>query len=380
MEDQVIDTVFVVAGIVMIVISTGFAIRTFMIPGAPPPLINRVVLRLAQGLFDGVVRLARTEARRHQILSLFAPVSLLAVLVTILVLLGFGYTLAFYGVGVKPFVRAVLFSGSALSTLGFESPGNSLPIIMLSVIEALTVVTVVAVLVGYVPGIFSAYQDREKAVTNLEALTGSSPDALKVIDSFMTSFGAAQLGTLWQTWLAWFAQLVSARTTLSGDLYLRSSRWDRSWVVAAGSVLDAAALVDSSVDLSTDPAAERLVAFGSRILGELLEPLQLHCPVTPTWPETSINVTQDEFNEAYDHLAATGLPMKPDKDSAWQAFAQQRVRYECALMALVRLKRAPKGARWTTDRPNADAPLYVPITGHRSAQTPTAVKHNSARH
>ena len=55
--------------------------------------------------------------------------------------------------------------------------------------------------------------------------------------------------------------------------------------------------------------------------------------------------------------------MKPDKAAAWTTFAQHRVQYECPLMTLVRLKKPPRGARWTTDRDEAQQPLAIPLTG-----------------
>jgi hypothetical protein len=363
MQDQLIDILAVVSGIVIIIVSTGIAIRTFMVPAGAPPLINRVLFRFTQTLFDAIIRPIRSEARRHSVLSLFAPVSLLVVLSVVLGMIGFGYTLALYGAGIKPMLRAFLFSGSALSTMGFESPGTNFWVIVLSAVEALTVVTIVALLIGYLPTIYSSYQQREQAVDNLDELTGSQPDGTKVVDAYVNTFGATRLGELWQTWISWFADLATSGSTLSGELYLRSSRWDRSWICAAGAMLDAAALVDSSVDLSTDPAADRLVRFGSRALRQVLEPLRLRCPEQPKWPQTPINITQQEFEEAYDHLQQSGLPMKPDKSAAWATFAQHRVQYECSLMTLVRLKKPPRGARWTTDREECQQPLAIPLAG-----------------
>jgi hypothetical protein len=357
MQDQLIDILAVVSGIVVIIISTGIAIRTFMVPTGAPPLINRVLFRFTQALFDAIIRPIRSEARRQAMLSLFAPVSLVVVLAVVL---------ALYGAGIKPMLRAFLFSGSALSTLGFESPGTNFWVIVLSAVEALTVVTIVALLIGYLPTIYSSYQQREQAVNNLDELTGAHPDGIKVVDAYVNIFGPSRLGELWQTWLAWFADLATSGSTLSGELYLRSSRWDRSWISAAGAILDAAALVDSSLDIATDPAADRLVRFGSRTLRGVLEPLRLRCPEQPTWPETPINITRKEFNDAYDHLQQSGLPMKPDKNAAWQTFAQHRVQYECALMTLVRLKKPPRGCRWTTDRDEAQQPLAIPLSGTTS--------------
>jgi hypothetical protein len=363
MRDQIIDSLCVIAGIVVIIISTGLAIRTFMVPAGAPPHINRVIFRFTQALFDAVTRPVRSEARRQGILSLFAPVSLLVVLAVVLALIGFGYTLALYGAGIKPLIRAFLFSGSALSTLGFESPGNNFWVIVLAAVESLTVVTIVALLIGYLPTIYSSYQQREQAVSNLDELTGAQPDGVKVVDAYVNIFGPSRLGELWQTWIGWFADLATSGSTLSGELFLRSSRWERSWICAAGAILDAAALVDSSLDLTTDPAADRLVRFGSRTLRQILEPLRLRCPDQPKWPAIPINITQQEFEEAYDHLQQSGLPMKQDKNAAWTTFAQHRVQYECPLMTLVRLKKPPRGARWTTDRDETQQPLAIPLTG-----------------
>ena len=84
MQDQLIDILAVVSGIVIIIVSTGIAIRTFMVPAGAPPLINRVLFRFTQALFDAVIRPIRSEARRQSVLSLFAPVSLLVVLSVVL--------------------------------------------------------------------------------------------------------------------------------------------------------------------------------------------------------------------------------------------------------------------------------------------------------
>jgi hypothetical protein len=365
MEERVVDTLFIAGGIVVIILATGLAIRTFMVPNASPPLINRVIFRLTQAIFDAIIRAVRSDERRHQVLSLYAPISLIVVLATIMLLIGFGYTLAFFGVGVKPLIRAFLFSASGLSTLGFESPGNNFWVIILSATEALTMATIVALLIGYLPGIYSSYSKREQAVTSLDQLVGSPPDGVRIVDAYAKSYGLSRFGDLWQSWIDWFNDLASAGSSLSGELYLRSSRWDRSWICAAGAILDAAALVDSSLELSTDPAAERLVSAGSKALREVLETLQLHCPEEPTWPQTSTNISQQEFEEAFAHLAASGLPVKSDRAAAWKAFAQLRVEYECALMTLVRLKKPPRGARWTTDRDEAMHPISLPVTGKR---------------
>ena len=64
MQDHLIDILAVVSGIVVIILSTGVAIRTFMVPTGAPPLINRVLFRFTQALFEVIIRPIRSETRR----------------------------------------------------------------------------------------------------------------------------------------------------------------------------------------------------------------------------------------------------------------------------------------------------------------------------
>jgi hypothetical protein len=368
--EHISNALFVVAGIVVILAATGLSIRTFMVPGEAPPIFNRSIFRLTQIIFDFASWFTRSEKRKHRFLSLYAPISLLLVLASILAFIGFGYTLAFYGVGVKPLIRAFLYSGSAISTLGFESPGNNFWVIMLSALEALTVATIVALLVGYLPNIYSAYQARESAVRKLHNLAGPAPDGVTVVDTYVKTYGYENLGSLWETWQEWFQDLAHSGSTLSGELYMRSTSWDRSWVTTAGAVLDAAALANACIDLPSNSSARTLIRVGSRALMSVLESLHLRCPTDCSWPETTTNVSRSEFAEAYQRFKDLDIPVKPDEEAAWNAFASQRVQYECQLMALVRLKKPPSGVRWTSDRPECQEPLALPITKPRHVVRP----------
>jgi hypothetical protein len=282
-------------------------------------------------------------------------------------MIGFGYMLALYGAGIKADDSSLPLSGSALSTLGFESPGNNFWVIVLSAFEALTVVTIVAL------------ADRLSA-DHLFLLPAARAGGQQPGRADRRSAGRYQgrrrlrehlsPGTTWGA-VANLASSGLQTSPLRIDAIRRALLCARPAGIAPGSVppgamLDAAALVDSSLDLSTDPAADRLVRFGLGALLRSSSPLRLQCPRKPKWPETTINITQDEFDEAYDHFQQAGLPMKPDKEAAWRTFAQHRVQYECQLMTLVRLKKPPRGARWTTDRDEAQEPLAIPLVGTAS--------------
>ncbi|MCA9878472.1 MAG: hypothetical protein KC442_11840 [Thermomicrobiales bacterium] len=370
MSDHLSNSLFIVAGVVAILAATGLSIRTFMVPGEAPPFYNRSIFRFTQIIFEGLARLARSEPRRHQVLSLYAPISLLLVLASILLFIGFGFTLTFFGVGIRPFSRAFLYSGSAISTLGFESPGNNFWVIMFSSLEALTVTTIVALLIGYLPNVYSNFQSRETAVMKLHNLAGPAPDGVGIVESYVRVYGPDKLGDLWESWQEWFQDLAHSRSTLAGELYMRSTSWNRSWVTTAGAVLDAAALTNACFDLPSNTSARVLLSSGSQALNSVLESLHLRCPSNPNWPETTSNITRAEFADTYQRLKELGIPLNPDEDGAWTAFAQQRVQYECQLMALVRLKKPPSGVRWASDRPECTEPLALPIARPRHVVRP----------
>ena len=59
--------------------------------------------------------------------------------------------------------------------------------------------------------------------------------------------------------------------------------------------------------------------------------------------------TQAEYDEAVDHMATTGVPVREDRAQAWRDFAGWRVNYDTALLALAELTLAPY-APWSSDR------------------------------
>ncbi len=72
-------------------------------------------------------------------------------------------------------------------------------------------------------------------------------------------------------------------------------------------------------------------------------------PRDPEHPQHPISVTRQEFDQACDEMAEQGVPLKEDRELAWQEFAGWRVNYDRSLLALCALTMAPQ-ARWSSDR------------------------------
>ena len=70
------------------------------------------------------------------------------------------------------------------------------------------------------------------------------------------------LGDLWRTWELWFVEVEETHTSLAALSFFRSPQAEHSWVTAAGTVLDAASLFRSTVDVPPDPQADLCIRSG----------------------------------------------------------------------------------------------------------------------
>src|SRR5205085_8392901 len=121
--------------------------------------------------------------------------------------------------------------------------------------EATIGLILVALLIAYLPTMYAAFSRREAAVSMLEVRAGSPPSAVEMILRFHRLNRLVYFNTLWTSWEVWFVELEESHTSLAALAFFRSPHPDRSWITAAGTVLDAAALVISTVDIPPDPQA-----------------------------------------------------------------------------------------------------------------------------
>jgi hypothetical protein len=327
-------------GMVIVGWSSVNAIRTFMLPGATNPGIGRAVFRVVQLLFLGLGKLLPSDRARAALFSVFGPVSLLGVYITLIALNGIGFAFMFWSLGERSVKEAMVASGSSLSTLGFAS-FTELPDTALSVVEAMATTTISALLIGYLPSIFSSYLTAEQAVHELESQVGNPDCGPNVLATFNRRDAPGKMDDFWDTWSSWFAKLGLNHGSLVGTLFLRSPQAGPTWVQAASAVLDAAALQLSVVDQPQSASAQGVIDSGATALLRSIGRAGFVAPSPTGAPETDAGVTRAEFDAACTRLAAAQLPLKDDRDAAWHAFAAHRARYAAALAALSRIKGSP---------------------------------------
>ena len=334
-------------GVTVVGTAVRSVVRILVLPRNAQDRIGRAVFQVTRWFFDFRSRKTTTFDQRDSIWALYAPVSLLLLPMVWLGVVLLGYQLIYWGLGVRGWAQAFKVSGSSLFTLGIASV-DELAVTALTFSEAAIGLFIITLLIAYLPTIYSAFQRREAAVTMLEVRAGSPPSAVELIERYNRLGRLDKLGDLWITWEQWFVDIEESHTSLVALTFYRSPQGHRSWVTAAGAILDAAAIAQSTLDLPFDAQASLCLRAGYLALRYIGSYFWVEYDRQPD-PTDPISIDRLEFDTVYERLKAAGLPLKPDRDDDWKHFRGWRVNYDAVLLALAALTMAPE-APWSSDR------------------------------
>ncbi len=323
------------------------AMETFVLPRSAQDPLSRWVFIIVRAVFNLLMRRTRSYLGRDRILAFYAPVALLTLVPIWYLLVVIGYTLMYRAVGVNTWYEAFRDSGSALLTLGFATVSGWART-ALAFSEAAIGLLLVGLLIAYLPTMYAAFSRREAQVTLLEVRAGNPPTAAEMIKRYYRIHGMDQLTSVWRTWEGWFADIEESHTSLAALVFFRSPQGDHSWVTAAGAVMDAAALMQSTVDFSDDPQAALCIRAGDLALRRIGDFFAI--PYNPN-PERGdpVSIPREEYDQVVADLESAGIPIKADRDEAWLDFTGWRVNYDTELLALSSLTMAP-WSPWTGSR------------------------------
>lgn len=336
---RLVDVLAIVVGAGLVLRANLSAIRTFVLPRATNDLVTRIVFRALRRAFDLAASSRVPYATRDRLMAYFGPFALMALPVVWLVIVGGGYTFIFWGTGVRPLEQALVDSGSSLLTLGFDRPdGYAAQLVAFS--EATIGLGLIALFIAYLPTIYSGFSRREVLVSLLETRAGSPPSPVALLARLWRLDGLHQLHELLGRWELWFAELEETHTSLTALVHFRSQSADRSWVNAAGAVLDACALVASSIEVERDAQVDLTLRAGRSTLERITT--VFHLPFDPQpGAETPVRIDRATFEGAVAELELAGLPLVTDRDAAWLAFRALRAGYDEPLARLEALTVAP---------------------------------------
>jgi hypothetical protein len=332
----------------------------------PRPAINKFVL--SRMLFFGFWGFWRWVSerlslpRREGWLATFAPMAVLSIFGLWAASFILGYALIIDGVRdeMNPVPgdlwESIYFSATTLVPLSY---GDFVPIglgaRLATVAESATGVGVAALVITVLFSLYEAFQRREELVVTLDALAGAPPSGVQILETAAEHGMRAELDKTFDDWRDWTAEVLESHLASPILFYFRSSHDNEAWLNSFGAVMDASALVVSTVDGESDGAAKLMLTIGNHLVEDM------------GWyfgfeKNDEAIVERDEYEKVVDRLTKAGYKCK-DKDPSWDHFVRIRRKYATPLNQMA-ARFAIVSATWIGDR------SYLPHRARRGRRRP----------
>lgn len=207
--------------------------------------LTNVLYRRTWRLLRAFAAQLPSEAMREALLGFFAPVSVLLLLVAWVTQQIVGFGLIWWGTGgidgAESLFDAIYYSGVVYFTLGFGEmvPAGAAPRIG-ALLEALSGVLTTALVIGYLPALYSAYGQREKKLMTLDDGQEDRITPVSLMLSRAPTGDVEDILRFFEGWEEWVAEVIETHTTFPMLRLFRSKYPGQNWVTALGLVTDAA--------------------------------------------------------------------------------------------------------------------------------------------
>ena len=204
-----------------------------------------------------MARFVPAPRRRESYLSYFGPLSLIVLLALWAFALIVGFALLQYGAGTQVhaasgstgFGAVMYFSGSTFFTLGL---GDVVPLSGasrgLAVLESGVGFGFLAMVIGYLPVIYSSFSRREVEISLLDARAGSPPSAQEFLSRMAGAHNQPLLDRFLHQWEHWAAEVLESHISYPVLALFRSQHINQSWLGALTTILDVSALIIVGID------------------------------------------------------------------------------------------------------------------------------------
>jgi Ion channel len=241
-------------GLVLIVVVLWDVFETIVLPRRVTRRfrLTRAFYRSAWHPWSAIARAIRKSKRREVFLSVFGPLSLLALLAFWAATLvcgfatlqwSFGSHISVVG-GHAGFFSDLYYSGTTFFTLGL---GDISPVgtaaRALTVIEASLGFALLALVIGYFPVLYQAFSRREVNISMLDARAGTPPTAAELLRRHQEGNSLESLDQFLRDWEMWAADLMESHLSYPVLCFFRSQHDNQSWLAALNTVLDTCSLV-----------------------------------------------------------------------------------------------------------------------------------------
>jgi hypothetical protein len=331
------------------------AFQTIILPRRPVGRfrITRFFFTLTWGPWRWLAGNWPVKRSREQMYSFYGPFSLLLLFGIWAALLAAAYALIYFGMHM-PFadpahpvtafqrLRSCFYvSGTTLFTLGL---GDVQPTTnaarMFIVVEAGTGLGFVALVIGYLPVLYTAFSTREISVALLDARAGSPPTAGELLFRHNFNGGHHALTALLADWERWCAAMLETHISYPILCYYRSQHDNQSWLAALTSVLDTCALLITTIEGPSTRQAQLTFAIGRHTLVDIGHVFRQENVEKRMRSEPLVRLQDEEFSRLCDLLGKAGFSLCGDI-GARDRLTAIRVLYEphaCSMANYLRLK------------------------------------------
>jgi hypothetical protein len=247
-------------------------------------------------------------------------------------------------------------SGSSMLTLGFDTP-HGLSRQLLAFAAAGVGLTLLALVITYIPTLYGAFSRREALITKLVVRAGVPPTGPALLSRSWQLGRFEQLEEVWEPWEDWFIDLGESHTSFPQLTFFRSPHPWNHWVLATEAVLDGAALLITVCDVARQSRSELCLDAGIHALITIADFLGI--AHHPPEPGAEIALAESKFDTARRELQDQGVPVRDDREASWSHFRSVRARYEPLLAVIGRVTDAPRSdwSSWSDTAPRHRPPL-----------------------
>ncbi len=319
--NQVIELLAVLGGAVLVLLALADLVNTLVSTFTsyarwwPSRFIGRSTFVAIRSVAR---RLPESSKWRERMLAVFGPLLLIELLFVWALLQVTGFGLIWWGLGDIPtiggFGDAWYYSGVIFFTVGF---GEIVPTEVIprsgAILEAFFGVITVALVVGYLPSLYSAYSDRERTLMTLDAGGTDRITPTALIMAWAPDADPKKIDAQFERWEQWAAGILETHSTVPLLALFRSHDQRQNWVTALGLLCDAA-LHAQIIMGATDGHAYWFLRRAEAIFREMTVGVDLSAYQADF--DDAGEPSSPLFRNLYTELTAHGFQLRPYEEAA----------------------------------------------------------------
>ena len=333
-----IKAIAAILGVIFIVVIAFDAFETIVLPRRVVRRVRvaKIFYRVSWAAWAMIGRKLHTGNRREYYLSIYGPLSLIALLFMWAALFILGFGLLSWGLSlpmqapekVVGFGGYLYMSGTTFVTLGL---GDITPLSrlgrFLAVLEGGTGLAFLALVIGYVPVIYQTFSRREINISLLDARAGTPASAPELLIRHFKGNSPDELILYLRDWERWCAEMLESHLSYPVLAYYRSQHESQSWLSSLTALLDTCALILVGIDGMPLKPAKFLFATARHTAVDLTQSFGLQ-PVPPLR-----RYTRADFTRLCEDFSAHDIILHDD-DESWNHLKDLRRMYEPFVEAL----------------------------------------------